>query len=126
MKPTMAQKFVIKSVEETTGLNDITQHTRKREYVDARRIAYLILRKMYGTPYYQIAKLFNRNHATVIYGVNSAQNLIDTDPGFREMYFETLADVSGGGDRMSEIVLQIKELKKEFLTLQKSGYGVHL
>ena len=42
------------------------------------------------------------------------------------MYFETLADVSGGGDRMSEIVMQIKELKKEFLTLQKSGYGVHL
>ncbi|QDP56295.1 MAG: hypothetical protein GOVbin3009_62 [Prokaryotic dsDNA virus sp.] len=124
MKANMAQQFVIKSVEETTGLHNIRQHTRKREYVDARRIAYLIMRKMYGTPYYQIAKLFNRNHATVIYGVNSAQNLIDTDPNFRETYFETLAEVSGGGTRMSEIVLQIKELKKEFLTLQKNGYEI--
>jgi chromosomal replication initiation ATPase DnaA len=122
MKANMAQKFVIQTVEQATGLNDITQHTRKREYVDARRIAYLIMRKLYGTPYYQIAKLFNRNHATVIYGVSTAQNLMDTDASFRENYFETLAEVSGGGSRMSEIVLQIKELKKEFLTLQKSGY----
>ena len=62
MKANMAQQFVIKSVEETTGLHNIRQHTRKREYVDARRIAYLIMRKMYGTPYYQIAKFFVKKH----------------------------------------------------------------
>ena len=48
MKLTQKDAFVLASVEEATGLIDITQKTRKREYVDARRIAYIIFRKMHN------------------------------------------------------------------------------
>jgi len=119
MKLNQKEAFVLASVEEATGLIDITQKTRKREYVDARRIAYIIFRNMHNKKYMDIAKIFDRNHATIIYGVESAKNLLETDQEFKDLYYESLASVTGGGGRMSEIIQQIKELKAEFLTLQK-------
>tara|TARA_A100001201_G_scaffold97062_3_gene83757 strand:- start:7876 stop:8241 length:366 start_codon:yes stop_codon:yes gene_type:complete len=119
MKLTQKDAFVLASVEEATGLIDITQKTRKREYVDARRIAYIIFRNMHNKKYMDIAKIFDRNHATIIYGVESAKNLLETDQEFKDLYYESLAAVTGGGGRMCEIIQQIKELKAEFLTLQK-------
>jgi len=119
MKLTRKEIFVLSSVEEATGLIDITQKTRKREYVDARRIAYLIFRKLHNKTYLDIARIFDRNHATIIYSVKSAEDLLETDPAFKDMYFESISTVSGGGGRMMEIINEIKKLKEEFLTLQK-------
>ena len=126
MKLNTLQSYVLSSVEAATGLNDIRQITRKREYVDARRVAYLIFRNIHNMTYMEIANLFSRTHATVIYAVQSAENLIETDPAFRDIYFESLASITGCGTRMMEIVNEIKELKKEFLTLQKEGHELHI
>jgi len=112
--------LIMKAVGASTGIEDFyISKTRKREYVDARRIAYKIFRVVKGYSYAKIGSMFNKDHATVLFGVNTTNSLMDVDPKFKENYLECLAAVGGLDGRKARIREKINELKKELLTLEK-------
>lgn len=112
--------LIMKAVETATGIEDFyTNKTRKREYVDARRIAYKLFRDVKLYPYAKIGSIFNKNHATVLFGVNTIEGLMEVDKDFKENYLESLAAVGGIDGRKARIREKINELKQELLTLEK-------
>ncbi len=79
---------LFKCVELVTGLNqeDLQGPKRFREYVDARQLFTLFLRKKSDLTTTAIGRLLNRDHSTIVYGQRSALNLLDTDAKFKRMY----------------------------------------
>jgi len=59
---------VIYIAEKILGL-DLLSKSRKEEYIEGRAIVYHILRHKLGMTYQQIAKVFNKNHATVLHAL---------------------------------------------------------
>ena len=80
---------------------------RKRELNDVRQIAMWIIRKGTSMSFYNVGKVFNRHHATVLHAVKSVENMIQTDNRYR-------ADVE-------QILnhLDYENLNKEFQRLNK-------
>ena len=107
-----SEKLIIEAVESATGVLDIIKNTRKREYVDARRIAYMI------------GELFNRGHATILFGIRSGQSLIDFDPKFKENYLQCLAKIGTINTEKEQIRQKILDLKRKLLTLEKIENGL--
>ena len=54
--------------EKILGL-DLLSNSRKEEHIEGRAIVYYILRHKLGMTYQQIAKVFNKNHATVLHAL---------------------------------------------------------
>jgi chromosomal replication initiator protein len=56
---------------------------RNREYVEARQIVHYFARKMTQLTYMQIGAIAGgKDHATVLYGCKTVENLIETNPEF--------------------------------------------
>lgn len=119
IKLNQQEKAVLKAVSRATDLEDILLPTRKREYADARSIAYIIFREIYLMTYHRIGAIFGKDHATVMHGYKSGKVLVEYDKNFNKQYYEAMALIGGRGERMSQIVSQMKSLEEEFLTLQK-------
>jgi chromosomal replication initiation ATPase DnaA len=56
---------------------------RKRELNDVRQIAMWIIRKGTSMSFYDVGKVFNRHHATVLHAVKNVEGLIQTDNKYR-------------------------------------------
>jgi|TARA_B110000908_G_scaffold37787_1_gene45408 chromosomal replication initiation ATPase DnaA len=119
-----SEKLIIEAVESATGVSDIIRKTRKREYVDARRIAYMIFRETQFYTFEKIGELFNRGHATVLFGIRSGQSLIDFDPEFKENYLQCLAKIGTINTEKEQIRQKILDLKRKLLTLEKIENGL--
>ena len=119
-----SEKLIIEAVESATGVLDIMKKTRKREHVDARRIAYMIFRETQFYTFEKIGELFNRNHATVLFGIRSGQSLIDFDPKFKENYLQCLAEIRTINTEKEQIRQIILDLKRKLLTLEKIENGL--
>lgn len=68
------------------NIEDIRKNTRLAEVVDARKIAYYILREKYHLSYPSIGKVFNKNHATVMHNLKSVKGLLEYDIIFKEKF----------------------------------------
>jgi hypothetical protein len=81
---------VIDAVSQDYGINDLLTNTktRKREYSEARQISmYLIKKYNNGIPMGKIGKLFKKDRTTVIYAIETVNDLIDTLPAFRDRVY---------------------------------------
>lgn len=58
--------------------------SRLREYVDARRIFFFMLRRYTNMSIMRIGSFLHRDHCTVIHHIKSSKALADTDSNFRE------------------------------------------
>lgn len=56
---------------------------RKREINDVRQIAMWIIRKGTSMSFYDVGKIFNRHHATVLYACKHVEGLIEIDNKYR-------------------------------------------
>ena len=56
---------------------------RKRELNDVRQTAMWIIRKGTSMSFYDVGKVFNRHHATVLHAVRNVENMIETDNMYR-------------------------------------------
>lgn len=63
--------------------DQLIARSRKRCYVEPRRIVFFLLRKYCKMPFQRIAKLFMMNHATVIWHVRQFENHWETDKEFK-------------------------------------------
>ena len=63
--------------------NQMKGKCRKRELNDVRQIAMWIIRKGTSMSFYDVGKVFNRHHATVLHAVKHVEGLIETDNMYR-------------------------------------------
>jgi chromosomal replication initiation ATPase DnaA len=117
MKNSKVFEHVINAVQFSSGLDNLKANTRRREYVDARRIAYYILRNVHGFTFQSIAKEFNKNHASVIHGIRDFDFLLKSDENLYEIYNQSFDRIAQGDIRKEQIIEEIKQLQAEFLTL---------
>lgn len=110
------EQLVIETIENILKVYDITAKSRKRDIVDARRLAYTVFRDEYSYTYQRIAKLFNNDHATIIHGYKSAKDLLEVDKEFRHNYNRCLDLLAGG--RADRIRKEIIFLEKELLSIE--------
>jgi hypothetical protein len=79
-KPTLSQ---IKNViEKETGIR-INTKKRLRYIVDLRKMFFYIARKHTDISLSYLGAYLNRDHATALHNINSAKNLIETEPKFK-------------------------------------------
>ena len=117
MRQSKVFELVVNAVQFSSGLHDLKAKTRRREYVDARRIAYYILRNVHGFSFQSIAKEFDKNHASVIHGIKDFDFLLKPDKSLHEIYNKSCNRIAQGDIRKEQIIQEIKELQAEFLTL---------
>ncbi len=55
-------------------IEEMRSHNRMREYVDARMVVWTIAKDYLGFSYPFIAKIYKRDHTTIIYGVEKMRN----------------------------------------------------
>tara|TARA_S200002703_G_scaffold143267_3_gene136187 strand:- start:21389 stop:21850 length:462 start_codon:yes stop_codon:yes gene_type:complete len=72
-----------------TDVEDLMSKIRRHELVRVRCMAYNMLYYKYGANLSEIARLFNRHHATIIHGLETHKSLIDTDEGYVSDYGHT-------------------------------------
>jgi len=65
-------------------VNDILKKSRYDDIVEARFIYFWIVRKKYMFSFHLIGRFVNKDHATVLYGVNKAEEWMVTRKGFKE------------------------------------------
>lgn len=118
---------IIKIIQEESGLKNILKDTRKRNYVDARRIFYHILRNYHRLSLDKIGKLAgNRNHATVLHGLRSVEFLIKSDPSIGELFNRVSDRILNLKSEKQVLLDKINKLEKELLTFKKQKNGIHI
>jgi chromosomal replication initiator protein len=80
---------------------------RKRELNDVRQTAMWIIRKGTSMSFYDVGKVFNRHHATILHAVKNVEDLIQTDSMYRASVEQILNH------------LDYENLNKEFQRLNK-------
>tara|TARA_R110002020_G_scaffold469107_1_gene693852 strand:+ start:72 stop:638 length:567 start_codon:yes stop_codon:yes gene_type:complete len=73
--------YIKNYIEELTGM-DLAQKTRKREIVDARRVAFKLTKSLTKDSLASIGKIYNKDHATVLHGIKTFDYLYDS-PDFK-------------------------------------------
>ena len=89
IKLTTEAKTIIKIVAKNMNVtvDAMVGKSRKREYVDARRMAMVLIKEnIKDMSLSQIGKLFMRDHSTVIYAINTFYDLIEYNKNLRQIY----------------------------------------
>jgi len=98
---------------------DIKKKCRQTKYVNARALAYVLLRKIGNLSYEQIGFVFNRNHATVMHAVKEWPYMVKFNKDLAIIYDEVVASWTESGD--SEHYMSCEEqiifLRKQINTL---------
>lgn len=79
---------LINCIELVMGISEegLKSKERLRDYIDARHIFMIFLRRHTKLSTTRIGEMLNRDHSTVVYGQKKAFNLLDVDQEFRERY----------------------------------------
>jgi hypothetical protein len=76
---------------------------RHHDIVIARQLFYVFARRRYKQTLVQIAKLLNRDHTTVIYGIESIDSLLWSKDRLVTMYYHTIENIlNGKGENKTE------------------------
>ena len=116
----MNKETIKKLVEQYYEL-DITSQTRKRKYVEARAMYYRLVRDNTRLSLECIGKTVSRDHASVLHGVNTLSDWVETDPTIRGRYIllknqlKEMSSIASKHNLISEVdqavVLELTNLK---------------
>ena len=109
-------------IEQEMEIENIFKNTRRREYVDARRILFYILRNNFLLTYFEIGRISKRDHATIIHAIKDFDYIIKADPILNGVYQKALERAEfittySPEARKEEIIKKIEQLNEELLTL---------
>ena len=91
-------------------VEDLKGKARYERFSKARHIAFKILSERNKISLSSIAKQFNRTHATVIFGIRSITNLIDTEKSMRFHYRTILNSISTEREKIIEGAISVAQL----------------
>ena len=85
---TKEMDFIVEVVCDITHLSrpELFSENRQRHLVDGRRLAFALIRELFGTPYTVIGKYFSKNHASIIHSLKMHKHLLDYDIIYRGRY----------------------------------------
>ena len=72
------------SKEFGVSVNDVKGQCRKRIFTVARQSAIFFIRKYTNKTFMQIAEMFNRDHSSIIYSVNTVNDFMQTDKEYKK------------------------------------------
>lgn len=77
---------------ETFGVTklDLISRSRKQELSEARNIIYYVLHKVYKLTACEVARMFHRNHATILNGANRIEGFMEVDKNYRKQISKLL------------------------------------
>jgi chromosomal replication initiation ATPase DnaA len=109
-------------IEQEMEIDNIFKKTRRREYVDSRRILFYILRNNFLLTYFEIGRISKRDHATIIHAIKDFDYIIKADPILNGVYEKALEKAEfittySPEARKEEIIKKIEQLNEELLTL---------
>ncbi len=80
--------FIVELVCDISHLTrqELFSKARQRHLVDARRLAFALMRELFGLPYTTISKYFGKNHASIIHSIKLHKNLLEFDAIYRGRY----------------------------------------
>jgi len=109
-------------IEQEMEIENIFKNTRRREYVDSRRILFYILRNNFLLTYFEIGRISKRDHATIIHAIKDFDYIIKADPILNGVYQKALERAEfittySPEARKEEIIKKIEQLNEELLTL---------
>jgi len=109
-------------IEQEMEIDSIFKKTRRREYVDSRRILFYILRNNFLLTYFEIGRISKRDHATIIHAIKDFDYIIKADPILNGVYQKALERAEfittySPEARKEEIIKKIEQLNEELLTL---------
>lgn len=86
---------IIQIVEKHTGISKdlMSGRSHLQEIVMARHLAMLLIRERIKLSLKEIARIFNRDHSTVLSSIKSAENRIEFDADFRNIYNKVIKDL---------------------------------
>jgi len=84
---------ILNTIKKVTGV-DITTKTRKYEFIEARMIYYKLLRDR-GYSLQEIGDTLDKNHATVLHGINVFNDIKDYDKDLMEKYSAAIQLLAG-------------------------------
>ena len=84
---------IVHSVTKINPLKNLK--TRRRPYVEIRHLAMYLIRELTMLPSSKIGKVFDKDHATVLYAAKTMENMIHFQkmPMFMEYYYECLEKI---------------------------------
>lgn len=80
----MAYIAAMVSEELCVPLLDMQSISRKKELVNARQIAMYLMKQRRAGSLVSIGRYFNRDHSTVIYAVQTVNDLMDTEKAYKK------------------------------------------
>lgn len=109
-------------IENEMNLNDIFKKTRKREYVDARRIFFYMLRNKFLLTYYEIGNISKRNHATIIHSLKTFEYIVEKDIVLNNIFQKALEETEliismPKITKKEQLIRKIEKLNKELMCL---------
>lgn len=114
-------------IQDESGIDNILKNSRKRSYVDARRIFYHILRNYHLLSFEKIGKICgNRNHATILHSLRDVEFLIKSDPDISSLYNRVSDRVLNLKTEKQLLIEKVERLEKELLTLKKEKNGIYI
>tara|TARA_R110000744_G_scaffold101142_1_gene195011 strand:+ start:669 stop:1184 length:516 start_codon:yes stop_codon:yes gene_type:complete len=114
---------IIACINDTMGI-DIKDKTRKRHYVFGRAVAYTIMRVNMSLTLEQIAKVFNKNHASVVHSLKELPYVIKYDPEFKELHDTIVYNWLENVNNYTPV--SGVELKTRLKTMIKRNKSLHL
>tara|TARA_R100000951_G_scaffold4218_3_gene5185 strand:+ start:348 stop:794 length:447 start_codon:yes stop_codon:yes gene_type:complete len=114
-------------IQDESGIDNFLKNSRKRSYVDARRIFYHILRNYHCLSFEKIGKICGkRNHATILHSLRDVEFLIKSDPDISSLYNRVSDRVLNLKTEKQLLLEKIERLEKELLTLKKEKNGIYI
>lgn len=114
-------------IQDESGIDNILKDSRKRSYVDARRIFYHILRNYHCLSFEKIGKICGkRNHATILHSLRDVEFLIKSDPDISSLYNRVSDRVLNLKTEKQLLIEKVERLEKELLTLKKEKNGIYI
>jgi len=125
-KPEISELEIIKQeVEYHTGIPNIKGKTRKKEFISAQAVFFSVARKKTKCSLYDVGDTVDRDHSTVIYGINNLEKHFESFP-----YLKRIHDTLMGSDlpiEYSDLHRELLETRSQLeatrLELKNTRYG---
>lgn len=114
---------IIFCINETMNI-DIRDTSRKRDYVFGRAIAYTIMRVNMSLTLEQIAKVFNKNHASIVHSLKELPYILKYNSDFKELHDTIVYNWLENVNNYTPV--SGVELKTRLKTMIKRNKSLHL
>ena len=119
----MKPEKIIKLVCDKLGVSndELTYRSRSREIVEARQYCFFLIHATEPLSYREIAEPFNMDRTTIMSGIKTLQNRMDTEPDLSKSVYELLKIIEDYDESytLPESIIDQEFQENDFYTLNE-------